>query len=749
MPLAAAHKKAAEELIANLANTTSSGRGKRKLGEMFMLLPDRETWADYYKVVRRPRCFQGIQDNLAKGNYSSAHAVWEDLNLIFDNALLYNEEQSQIAQDAVTLKKALSEAWLGHAVLPKPRQLQDPPPTKTNGALKSSPTRSQATAPDSAAAAVALVPEVIPDYDADADMPGTPVSTTEEFPAREDEVGEIIEHLESGLPRWPGPGDDGWVEDPSADYLYFAGVLTALRGYKDPSGHRPIDTLDQVEEETADRNLSFSEPLSIQLIEARARTKHYASAKDFDRDMARLFEKARRWHEDDPTQYGKLLVCQRLYQELVATLSTHIPSTSSNFASIPAGPLSAQATQNPADPNIGMTSFEIATEGRVFTESVRYKGWTLRAGDWVHLMNPDDASKPIVAQVWKTFTKEDDSSDEKYLTVCWYFRPEQTYHPPHRQFWENELFKTAYFVEHNVRDVLEKVCVQFTPRYVKGRPRGPFWYPGWPLYVCDSRFVAHQTPARFSKIHNWRACVPPEIRAVDVPLYAFERPVYPRLLQSPFTRGVRGPGAIVDPTLHQPLHKEEEPVDEGGTIARRRPRRVPGGATPTKSALDKEKEREEPPYAGPTHGTRFPLAYGTGKDLAVHKMGRKGAGGGAGEERTVIGAAGGAANIQGHAIVELLPPETTKLFDRDPETNQILWFSGPPVDMAHSRPPQHSLAYLDFLASKRKKRESGEEEDSPVNGHTEKKQRLVPISMRAKEAWAKMQEAGEAPMSTA
>lgn len=29
------------------------------------------------------------------------------------------------------------------------------------------------------------------------------------------------------------------------------------------------------------------------------------------------------------------------------------------------------------------------------------------------------------------------------LTVCWYFRPEQTFHPEMRQFWENEIFKTS------------------------------------------------------------------------------------------------------------------------------------------------------------------------------------------------------------------------------------------------------------------------------------------------------------------
>lgn len=29
------------------------------------------------------------------------------------------------------------------------------------------------------------------------------------------------------------------------------------------------------------------------------------------------------------------------------------------------------------------------------------------------------------------------------ITVCWYFRPEQTFHPTMRQFWENEIFKTS------------------------------------------------------------------------------------------------------------------------------------------------------------------------------------------------------------------------------------------------------------------------------------------------------------------
>lgn len=57
-----------------------------------------------------------------------------------------------------------------------------------------------------------------------------------------------------------------------------------------------------------------------------------------------------------------------------------------------------------------------------------------------------------------------------------------------------------------------------------------------------------------------------------------------------------------------------------------------------------------------------------------------------------------------------------KLFDRDPTTNEVLWFSGPPIDMPRPRAPQHSLEYLHFLAKKRKrereKREDGADTES-------------------------------------
>ncbi|EPS92764.1 hypothetical protein FOMPIDRAFT_65046 [Fomitopsis schrenkii] len=59
---------------------------------MFMNLADRTAWAEYYEIIPQPRCFKGIQNNLAKNKYRDPLDVYTDLDLVFLNALYYNEE---------------------------------------------------------------------------------------------------------------------------------------------------------------------------------------------------------------------------------------------------------------------------------------------------------------------------------------------------------------------------------------------------------------------------------------------------------------------------------------------------------------------------------------------------------------------------------------------------------------------------------------------------------------------------------
>lgn len=44
--------------------------------------------------------------------------------------------------------------------------------------------------------------------------------------------------------------------------------------------------------------------------QARAHARQYASAKEFDLDMSRMFEKARRWQDPGSDAYGRVLLLQ-------------------------------------------------------------------------------------------------------------------------------------------------------------------------------------------------------------------------------------------------------------------------------------------------------------------------------------------------------------------------------------------------------------------------------------------------------
>ena len=96
-----------------------------------------------------------------------------------------------------------------------------------------------------------------------------------------------------------------------------------------------------------------------------------------------------------------------------------------------------------------------------------------------------------------------------------------------------------------------------------------------------------------------------------------------------------------------------------------------------------------------------------------------------------------------------------KLFDRDPATNEVLWFAAPPMNMSRARGPRYSLEYLTFIATKKRKRreasttdgivvdgreELGEEDSASVNAKRPKVPLTVTETMR--ELWEEMRADG-------
>ncbi|ODO05892.1 hypothetical protein I350_04953 [Cryptococcus amylolentus CBS 6273] len=551
----------------------------------------------------------------------------------------------------------------------------------------------------------------------------------------------VVAARDATLPRWSGPKEvlsgnpapggvpgSGWWGEDAPDYERTTGgpdqwpfriraVVGAIEGYKDASGQRLAEVLDVLPEAPSNPYLSYEYPLSFAKIAATADAARYLTLKDFDMDMARLFEKARRWYHDGSPEYGQTLVLQRLYNALTAPYPIPLPPSGvpapsvTQFASIPAGPGNArslhEATQEmragASEDQVGyaITTFRVGTKDRVFTDEARHKGVPYRVGDYVHLINPDDPTRPIVGQIFKTFVPTK-GQQTHHASVCWYYRPEQTVHQPDTMFYEREVFKTGQFCDHPVEDILERISVQFYVKYIRGRPREGEYYPGWPTckYVCNSRF--NHRDYNIVRIKNWNSCIPEELRQTDfMSIVPFERPIELRMLPSPFNLGVRGPGFFGDPKkiLGGDIANDDDDDEE------ERPKRGRGRPPATPAATS---------YggSGSARGTPVPQTY---RAPVVSQQGHVPAPAPPVQAppppkpvvqpvKTFAGLLGGQQILDQVAHKETLPQEVAKLFPQDVRGN-VLWFSGAPIApgaISIPKQPAHSLAYLEYLTKRRR-----------------------------------------------
>ena len=92
----------------------------RPLTFPFMRLPPKSEYPDYYQVIREPMDLQMIFRN--RRRYESLEEALVHFKLVFNNAMQYNREDSQIYRDAQTLEVAICN-WqpkgANHGKLPR------------------------------------------------------------------------------------------------------------------------------------------------------------------------------------------------------------------------------------------------------------------------------------------------------------------------------------------------------------------------------------------------------------------------------------------------------------------------------------------------------------------------------------------------------------------------------------------------------------------------------------------------------
>lgn len=79
----------------------------RILIHFFMCLPPRKDFPDYFNVIDKPIAMNKIRERIEKQQYPDEKACLDDFKLMFSNCKFFNEEGSQIFNDAVFLEKLL------------------------------------------------------------------------------------------------------------------------------------------------------------------------------------------------------------------------------------------------------------------------------------------------------------------------------------------------------------------------------------------------------------------------------------------------------------------------------------------------------------------------------------------------------------------------------------------------------------------------------------------------------------------
>ncbi|KAF9270648.1 Bromodomain-containing protein [Marasmius fiardii PR-910] len=76
----------------------------RSIAYEFLELPSRKDWPIYYKEIKKPQCLNNIMKRIKHKEYANSSQFAEDVELVFANALHFNQEGTIIWEDARSLR---------------------------------------------------------------------------------------------------------------------------------------------------------------------------------------------------------------------------------------------------------------------------------------------------------------------------------------------------------------------------------------------------------------------------------------------------------------------------------------------------------------------------------------------------------------------------------------------------------------------------------------------------------------------
>lgn len=466
---------------------------------LFRRIPNRRNLPDYHEIIKEPVALSTLKGKIQRKQYTGIPEFVRDFALIVHNAQVYNLPNSAPVRDVLVLQDVFKEELqklvnLGLAkeeetVFPDlgeiPYATPEPdPPSEEDDENEED------------------VEEEDEDEDAEADdtdddrrkrkgRRGRPSLTGRK--SRDDDEDNKLNDADVRKRRGRPPKVDTPME------ARIKVVLKGIRKLKDKAGNSKIRHFERLPDK-AEYPVYFQEikdPIALDTIKKKSKRKKYQSLEQFIKDIDLLFNNAKQFNEEGSEIYQDAVELQAEAHKLLEIEKA-----------------------KPDD------EYLMEDGRRPLPSGILHKNELWKVGDWVHISNPNDVTKPIVAQIYRTW---EDPEGQKWINACWYYRPEQTVHQYEKHFFPNEVVKTGQYRDHKIEEVLDRCFVMFVTRYSRGRPRDVD--PTKEVYVCEARY--NEEKHRFNKIKTWASCLPDEVRDKDYEMDLFDQPRRIKKIPSP------------------------------------------------------------------------------------------------------------------------------------------------------------------------------------------------------------------------
>ena len=466
---------------------------------------------DYYEVIKEPIALSTLKQKLLNREYKNFTEYVRDWALIVHNAQTYNRPDAGAYVDALTikglvdaeLKKLVNKNVITPEIASWP-DLGELPPVE----------------------ALPAEEEEDDDDDDDEDDEDDDVEESEDEGGRKkrkrgrrssaattkregikDEAGQKFSELGMKKKRGRPPKVDTPME------ARIKNVLKAIRKPKNENGQIMIHHFEKLPDKATmpEYFVEIREPIAIELIKRKQKRKKYQSVDHFMRDVDIMFNNAKSYNQDE----------SQIYKD-------------ADYLQAEAHRLAEEQKKRP-------DSDFVMEEGRIpLPNGILHNNELWQVGDWVHLQNANDVTKPIVAQIYRTWQ---DTEGQKWINACWYYRPEQTVHQYEKHFFPDEVVKTGQYRDHHIDEIIDRCFVMFFTRYSRGRPKG---IPAdREVYVCEARY--NEEKHKLNKIKTWASCLPDEVREKDYEMDLFD--------------SLRKVKKVPSPLLHM-LKEDAEDTDE-------------------------------------------------------------------------------------------------------------------------------------------------------------------------------------------